>query len=255
DGQPLSLRDACTPGARVHYFRDVPNEEPIPFQETVLYQDEHLLVVDKPHFLPVVPSGRHLRETLLVRLRERLKLPHLSPVHRIDRDTAGLVMFSVNPVTRNAYHALFRRRAVHKTYEALTRWNPDVPWVREGSCLSLRHSSRIVPSTTHFMQMMEASDAHGSVANAETHIRVLSVAGDLARLELQPLTGQRHQLRVHLNALGMPIEHDSIYPVLQPEGTSDFTRPLQLLARSLSFADPVSGHARAFESAFALQLK
>jgi tRNA pseudouridine32 synthase / 23S rRNA pseudouridine746 synthase len=255
DGHVVTAQEPFAPGARIHYFRDVTDEALIPFFEAVLFQNDHLLVADKPHFLPVVPSGHYLRETLLVRLRERLKLAHLSPIHRIDRDTAGLVMFSVNPATRKLYHALFRERAVRKTYEAITRWNPDLPWHMEGATRTLRRASRIVPSGAHFMQMMEAVDAPAKDSNADTRIRVLRVAKDLAHLQLQPLTGQRHQLRVHLTALGMPIQNDGIYPVLRPEGDFDFSQPMQLLARSLAFDDPVTSQPCEFSSHRQLQLE
>ncbi|WP_296507669.1 pseudouridine synthase [Rhodoferax sp.] len=238
DAQGLTARatDAATPGRRLYYFRDVPDETPIPFTETVLWHDAHLLVVDKPHFLPVVPSGKHVRETLLARLQHRLALPELSPIHRIDKDTAGLVMFSVQAASRNAYQALFRDRLVQKTYECIAPWNPDLPW-------PLHRESRI-GDAEHFMQQAEVPGA----VNAITDIAPLEVHGAWARYQLRPLTGQRHQLRVHMHALGLPLLHDGIYPVLTPEGANDYRRPLQLLARSLAFTDPLSGAHRSFES-------
>ena len=221
---------------RLYYFRAVVQEPRIPFDEVVLMQDAHLLVVDKPHFLPVMPSGKYLAETVLVRLKNRLGLDALSPVHRIDRDTAGLVLFSVQRSTRNAYHALFRERRVHKTYEAIAPWNPDLPW-------PLRRESRLVPSA-HFLQQMEMPGE----PNALTFIRPIEVLGKLARYELTPVTGQRHQLRAHMAALGLPILGDGIYPQLTPEGQVDFENPLQLLAKSLEFVDPLSGESRNFTS-------
>jgi tRNA pseudouridine32 synthase / 23S rRNA pseudouridine746 synthase len=249
DGATLDPQSLFEPGLRVYYFRAVPDEAHIPFEHTVLYRDTHLLVVDKPHFLPVVPSGHYVRHTLLARLKTQLDLDDLTPVHRIDRDTAGLVMFSLMPATRNHFHALFRARRVHKTYEAVAQWNPNLPWKPDGT---LRRATRITPSSTHFMQMMEWPDAPADQVNAVTDIRVLQVSAGLVHLELHPLTGQRHQLRVHLNALGMPIQNDGIYPKLTPEGQASFTCPLQLLARSLEFVDPVSGQDMIFRSSFSL---
>ena len=240
DGRTASASDTATPGRRLYYYREVPDEPVIPFQEEVIWQDAHLLVVDKPHFLPVVPSGKHVRETLLARLQQRLDLPELSPIHRIDKDTAGLVMFSVQAASRNAYQALFRDRQVHKTYECVAPWNPDLPW-------PLHRESRI-GDAVHFMQQAEVP---GEV-NAITDIAPLEVAGAWARYRLQPLTGQRHQLRVHMHALGLPLLFDGIYPVLTPEGANDFRRPLQLLARTLEFIDPLSGAKRTFDSRRAL---
>ena len=243
-GKLITAQSPCQAGLRLYYFRDVPREAPIPFQEVVLHQDDHLLVVDKPHFLPVMPSGKYLQETVLVRLKNKLGLQDLTPIHRIDRDTAGLVMFSVNPATRDAYHALFRERSVHKTYEAIAPWNAALPWPQDGAAPGvLRRESRIVESA-HFMQQCEVDGP----PNAITDIRLLEVNRDLARYELKPVTGQRHQLRVHMNALGLPILNDGIYPQLTPEGATDFEKPLQLLAKSIGFIDPVSSRPCEFFS-------
>ncbi|MDE2418981.1 MAG: pseudouridine synthase [Burkholderiales bacterium] len=235
EGTPVEAAAAFTPGRRLYYYRTVEQETPIPFEAEVLHQDAHLLVVDKPHFLPVIPSGKYVQETVLVRLKHRLKLPDLSPIHRIDRDTAGLVLFSVNPSSRNAYQSLFRHRQVDKTYECIAPWNPALPW-------PLQRESRIAPAE-HFMQQTEVSGA----PNALTHIAPLEVHGKLARYTLKPVSGQRHQLRVHMAALGLPIVNDGIYPTLTPEG-ADYTKPLQLLARAIAFTDPVSGEPRQFSS-------
>ena len=221
---------------RAYYYRAVAAEPRIPFDETVLYQDEHLVVADKPHFLPVVPSGNYLNETLLLRLRQKLGLAALVPVHRIDRDTAGLVLFSVQPASRAAYSALFAQRQVKKTYEAIAPWRGDLSF-------PLTRTSRMVEAG-HFMLQHEVA----GVANAITHIDLLEVHGDRARYALSPVTGKRHQLRVHMAALGLPIVGDGLYPTLTPEGQIDYDRPLQLLARSIEFVDPISAELRRFES-------
>ncbi len=221
---------------RVYYYRNVPHEPRIPFDEVVLFQDAQLIVVDKPHFLPVVPSGHYLNETVLVRLKQRLGIDTLVPIHRIDRDTAGLVMFSVQPSSRAAYHALFSQRTVTKTYEAIAPWRADLAW-------PLRRSSRIVEAG-HFMLQHEVEGP----PNAVTDLSVLEVQGAWARYRLSPVTGKRHQLRVHMAALGLPIAGDGLYPVLTPEGQMDYARPLQLLARRIEFTDPLTGELRQFES-------
>ena len=236
EGDVLTHDAPYRAGARIHYFRSLPGETPIHAQETVLYQDAHILVADKPHFLPVIPSGKYLHETLLVRLKHRLGLDDLVPVHRIDRDTAGLVLFSTDPATRKAYHALFRERAVDKRYEAIAPWNPALAW-------PITRRSRI-GAAAHFMQQTELDGE----PNSWTEIAPLEVSGAWARYALRPHTGQRHQLRVHMAALGLPIAGDGMYPVLTPEAAPDYARPLQLLARSIAFTDPVSGQARHFES-------
>ena len=223
-------------GLRLYYYRSLPDEPPLPFEETILYQDEHLLVADKPHFMPVTPSGPYLQHTLLVRLKQRLGLADLVPLHRIDRDTAGLVLFSVQPSTRGAYHSLFRDQHITKHYEAVAPWRAELAFPRE-------HRSRMVESE-QFFRMQEVP----GVPNTLTRIELQAAQGAWARYRLSPVTGKRHQLRVHMAALGLALRNDAFYPELNDPPEGDFSRPLQLLARSLSFTDPVTGAARYFES-------
>jgi tRNA pseudouridine32 synthase/23S rRNA pseudouridine746 synthase len=237
EGRRLTPESPYRAGACVYYYREPEVERVVPFDERVLHADEHILVADKPHFLPVIPSGRYLRETLLVRLRRKLGLAHLAPLHRIDRETAGLVLFSVNPSTRGAYASLFRERSVEKVYEALasrTR-GVDFPFVRR---------SRIVKGEPFFR--MKESEGE---PNSETRIELLEEGRVASLYRLRPVTGRKHQLRVHLNALGTPIVNDRLYPDVLPEASDDFSEPLQLLAKSLSFRDPLTGSERRFESA------
>ena len=241
-GRAVDATRAHQPGLRVYYYRALEMETPIPFEEDVLFQDAHLVVVDKPHFLPVTPTGRYVQQSLLVRLKKRLGIDTLVPVHRIDRETAGLVLFSVQPATRGAYSQLFAERQVHKHYEAV------VPWPA-GATLPAVRLSRLAEDR-HFMRMGEVPGE----ANAETHFRLLATQDGLAHLALSPVTGRKHQLRVHCAALGLPIVHDLIYPTLQPEGSDDFARPLQLLARAVAFSDPLDGRPRCFTSARTLAL-
>lgn len=242
DAQAVAPSCPYRPHTRLYYYRSIENEATLPFDETIIHQDEHLVVVDKPHFLPVVPSGHYLQETVLVRLRRRLGLDGLAPLHRIDRETAGLVLFTVQPHTRAAYHALFRTHRVDKRYEAIAPWRDDL-------VLPLERASRL-GDAAHFMQQAEVPGP----PNAWTRVDVLERAGPLARYALQPVSGRRHQLRVHMHALGIPIVGDSLYPVLGPAGQTDTARPLQLLARSVRFTDPLSGAQRQFESTRRLDL-
>ena len=235
-GHVITASDAFAAKRRLYYYRAVEAEAAIPFKEAVLWQDAHLLVVDKPHFLPVLPSGKYLQQTVLTRLKNRLNLPELSPIHRIDRDTAGVVLFSVQSATRDDYQALFRHRLVNKTYQAIAPWNPQLQWPQ-------RRETRIVPSA-HFMKQAEVAGAPNSL----TVITPLEVHDGVARYQLKPVTGLRHQLRVHMAALGLPIIGDGIYPMLTPEGQVDYDRPLQLLAKSIEFVDPLCGEPRHFES-------
>ena len=226
----------------LYYYRHLEAEAPIPFEEAVLYQDEYIVVADKPHFLPVTPGGRYLQETLLVRLKRKLDIDTLAPAHRIDRETAGLVLFTIQPHTRGRYQSLFQSKTVSKQYQALAPLRDDLP-------LPMTYRSRLVESDA-FMQMQET----GGEANAETEITLLETLGALARYQLRPLTGRKHQLRAQMAALGIPIANDQIYPVLQPEeASSDYRAPLQLLAESLSFVDPITGIHHHFKSQFALQ--
>ncbi len=235
-GQPVGPQQACNRQRRIYYYRDCPAEEPIPFEAQILFRDAHLLVVDKPHFLPVIPSGRYLQETVLVRLKRALGLDDIAPIHRIDRDTAGLVMFSLQPASRDAYHALFRSRQVEKTYEAVAPLRSDLD-------LPLTRRSRIVQAT-HFLQQHEVPGE----PNTTTHVALLDTMGALGHYQLQPVTGHRHQLRVHMAALGVPIVGDGVYPELTPQGPAFHDRPLQLLARAIRFRDPLNGQMRKFTS-------
>lgn len=221
---------------RIYYYRDVDVEARIPFEEAVLYQDDHLVVADKPHFLPVTPSGQYLQETLLVRLKKRLGIDTLIPIHRIDRETAGLVLFSINPMERNAYQAMFRVHAVTKHYEAIAPWRQDLTW-------PITRKSRIVEDEPFFRQREVPGQP-----NSETRMDVIEKKGDLARYALSPVTGKKHQLRVHMNALGLPILNDRMYPPVAETPDDDYSLPLQLLAKSIAFTDPVTGQVLNFQS-------
>jgi len=242
-GHPEEAESAYRPGRWLWYYREVPDESPVPFELEILHRDARLVVVDKPHFLASIPGGRYLRETALTRLRHHLSLPELSPVHRLDRETAGVMLFCADPASRGAYQSLFQSREVSKVYEAVAP-------LREDLALPLRYCSRLVAAPTHFT-MMEAPGE----PNSETRIALVRRLGTRALYCLQPATGRKHQLRAHMSALGMPICHDAFYPALQPETQrDDYARPLQLLARSVSFVDPFSGELRCFESRRSLAL-
>lgn len=250
-GQSIPPKRPYSPYLKVFYYRALPAEEPIPFAEEILFQDEHLVVVDKPHFLPVTPSGTYLQETVLVRLIRRLGIETLSPLHRIDRETAGVVLFSCQPGERSSYHELFAQRAVTKHYHAVAAYRPDLQ-------LPLVHRSRLVPSEP-FTRMREATAAEDGAPNTETRVELLQVLpGETrARYRLSPASGKKHQLRVHMAALGIPIVNDTLYPVHHTAAelaASAYEKPLQLLAQSIAFTDPVTGAERHFESRLRLQL-
>ncbi|WP_310462891.1 pseudouridine synthase [Sphaerotilus sp.] len=249
-GRAVSADDACVIHSTLWYWRTLDTPEPrIPFELEILFQDAWLLAVDKPHFLPMTPKGRYVQETLLVRLKRLTGIETLVPMHRLDRETAGVVLFSVRPETRHAYQSMFRDRVIHKVYEAVAPWSDAL-----AATLPLERRSRLAEREEAFMQMHEVPGE----PNAVTRIDLIERHGPLARYRLTPQTGQKHQLRVHLNALGIPIVGDRIYPVLQPDlapgAEPDYTEPLRLLAREIAFTDPVTGEPRRFASPRTLRL-
>jgi tRNA pseudouridine32 synthase/23S rRNA pseudouridine746 synthase len=244
DGQPALPHQACHAGQRFYYYRHLADEPVLPFQAQVLFENDHLLVVDKPHFMPVTPTGRYVQQSLLVQLKRQTGCADLVPLHRIDRETAGLVLLGKRLQERDAYHALFRDHQIHKTYHAVAAHAPQLK-------LPLVHTSRLVPGEPFF----RTQEVPGP-ANSETRIALLHTDGQRALYALEPISGKRHQLRVHMNALGIPIEGDLFYPsVLRgPDAPEDFSQPLQLLAQSVRFTDPITGQARAWTSGLRLTL-
>lgn len=236
DGQePLAPAAPFRPGCTVYYRREVQDEPRVPFKETIVHVDDDLVIADKPHFLPVMPAGGYVEETLSVRLARRLGNPDLVALHRLDRATAGLVVFSARPASRDAYTRLFRERRIDKVYEALAPALPglDFPYIHES------HLERGEP----FFRMREATGE----PNTRTLIDVIERGEGLWRYRLQPITGRKHQLRVHMAALGAPIAGDVFYPALREEAPG-FAEPMCLLARELFFIDPLSGAERRFRS-------
>jgi tRNA pseudouridine32 synthase/23S rRNA pseudouridine746 synthase len=237
---PLTVDSPFVPASFVWFHRDLPLEVPVPFEIGIVHRDEDLLVVDKPHFLATIPRGRHVLETALVRLRRELDLPLLAPAHRLDRVTAGLVLFVVRPELRGRYQTLFRDRRVRKSYEAVAGYRPDLELPR-----TVR--SRIVKERGVIRAYEEPGEP-----NAETTVELLAHHGGRGYYRLHPHTGRTHQLRLHLAGLGVPILHDDFYPELHETPLDDFSAPLQLLARRLEFTDPVSGEPRRFDSGLRL---
>jgi tRNA pseudouridine32 synthase / 23S rRNA pseudouridine746 synthase len=238
---PLGPDAPFVPRSVVWFHRDLPDEAPVPFAIEVLYRDDDVLVVDKPHFLATIPRGRHVLETALVRLRHELDLPMLSPAHRLDRVTAGVVLFVVDPARRGTYQNLFRDRRVAKVYEALAPHDPAVS-------LPTTIRSRIEKERG----VLTAREVPGE-PNAETTVELLEARNGIGRYRLTPHTGRTHQLRVHMTSLGLPLLGDPFYPVVRDVPLDDFRAPLQLLARELSFPDPDTGTTRRFVSRRALQ--
>ncbi|MGW0635348.1 RluA family pseudouridine synthase [Nocardia salmonicida] len=233
---PLAPDAPFVPGGAVWFHRDLPVETEVPFDIGIVHRDDDILVIDKPHFLATIPRGQHILQTALVRLRNDLELPDLIPAHRLDRVTAGLLLFVVNPARRGAYQTMFHRKTVRKEYEAIAPYDPALELPR-----TVR--SRIIKEK----QVLAAYEVDGE-PNAETEVELVEHRDGLGRYRLRPHTGRTHQLRIHMNGLGVPILGDDFYPVITDKPVDDYTRPLQLLAASLEFTDPVSGAPRRFET-------
>jgi tRNA pseudouridine32 synthase / 23S rRNA pseudouridine746 synthase len=230
------------PGMEIRYFREVPNEPRIVDAHQILYRDDHILVACKPHFLPVVPGGKFVRECLLYHLMEETNLGELSPVHRIDRHTAGLVLFSIHENERGQYQDLFKERQVEKMYLANVRWLS-----RQGSPAE-NENSWILEGRIEKYGSTLRRDLTKGVPNAFCRVSLLKQSGAYAGLALYPSTGKRHQLRLQVSQIGAAILHDPYYPDLLPEAPDDPALPLQLLSKSLRFRDPFTQQERAFTS-------
>jgi tRNA pseudouridine32 synthase/23S rRNA pseudouridine746 synthase len=241
-GQAVTESTPYRINARLGYYREVESEPVIPFQERILFEDDEILIADKPHFLPVTPSGSYVNECLLHRLMKRTGNEQLVAVHRLDRETAGLVLFSKRAETRHTYSRLFKEGLIDKQYEAIALLPDDrdrISWLIE---------SRIERGTPHIL----FRNVSGEI-NARSRIDLVEVKGEVGMFKLSPLTGKTHQLRLHMGLIGSQILNDKFYPELLPEPESpDYTHPLQLLARTLCFNDPLSGKVRQFESTFRL---
>lgn len=242
DGHPVGPETSYAAGLVVQYYRAVTDEPPIPETERILFQNDHLLVADKPHFLPVVPAGPYVDECLLARLRRRTGCDAITPVHRLDRETAGLVLFALDPVTRPLYHRLFADNEISKEYVAVGE-RPGV----EGETMNVGEermlSHRIVPGEPWFRMRVGEG-----VPNAATCATMIARIGRRGLFRLSPTTGRKHQLRVQMLAIGWPIVNDRFYPDVRPHNPYDLVDPLQLVASSLAFTDPVSGERFMFES-------
>lgn len=271
-GVPLTAESPLGTAEFIWYYRSLPEESPLPVTERVLFEDEHLLAVDKPHFLPTTPAGRYVQESLLVRLRNRLGLPDLIPIHRLDRGTAGVVLFAKSPQTRGAYQVMFENRRVFKTYQCVSLLNDRPAAVAARFPLTVRNrikktkgvvvsqlmpypvadSGKCLQGRKQRVRGQRRTDPVPG-ANASSRIELLDQGQNrsgrsVGLFRLTPHTGKTHQLRVHMALLGLGILHDRFYPELWEDAPDDFDAPLQLLAHSISFIDPLSGQPRHFTS-------
>lgn len=264
-GIPLDRRTRLEDHTFIWYYRTLPPETRIPVELGILHQDENLLVVDKPHFLPTTPGGTYIQESALVRLRNQLGLPDLIPMHRLDRMTAGILLLSTNPQTRGRYQVLFEKRQVQKEYECVSAAEPAPGHPAVDFPVVVRN--RMTKSRSYLLA--EVVDGE---PNAETRIERLRTfagpgapaqgmapdgtpdGGDQRRAlyRLEPHSGKTHQLRVHMASLGLGIVNDAFYPELLDKAPDDYTKPLQLLARGIRFVDPISGKPVEYRSGLEL---
>ena len=270
-GTPLSATTPLGVHDFIWYYRSLPAETPIPFQATILHQDEHLIAVDKPHFLPTTPGGKFIQQSALVRLRNQTGIDDLVPMHRLDRATAGVILFAANPQTRGAYQSLFERREIRKSYQAVVALEPGQGLetgkvLSAGDAMAQREPDQLRTLLAELPMDYEnrmtkvkgqlRAVVEDGVPNAKTRIRLAATGRSngyfkglqVALLDLDPLTGKTHQLRVHLASLGLGIINDAFYPRLWDLAPDDYARPLQLLAKSIAFTDPLTGIERRFTS-------
>ncbi len=237
DGALITAESLFQPQQRIYYYREVESEPSIPFKESIIFQDQHILVAYKPHFLAVTPGGIYVNECLQNRLRHSTGIASLQALHRLDRVTAGLVIFSTNPDTRHQYHHLFKARQIHKTYQAVAKISSAKSLLGQ----EWHVKNRIEQAEPRFRMCVTEGDA-----NSHTVIRCLQQSTGQALFELNPVTGKTHQLRVHMQTLGWPILNDKYYPLLQPLSADNYLTPLQLLAKKLEFIDPITQEPRCF---------
>jgi tRNA pseudouridine32 synthase/23S rRNA pseudouridine746 synthase len=246
DGSLITSQSLFVPQQRVYYYREVESEPSIPFKENIIFQDQHILVAYKPHFLAVTPGGKFVNECLQNRLRRNTGIETLQALHRLDRVTAGLVMFSINPDKREHYHLLFKTRQIQKTYHAIADIDGNNSLIGQ----QWEVKNRIVHCEPRFRMKVAEGDA-----NSHSIIRCLAQSAKQALFELSPITGKTHQLRIHMQTLGWPILNDKYYPDLQPLSADNYSAPLQLLAKELRFIDPVTQQKRHFSYDASLSLK
>ena len=241
-GNVLTCNAPYIENSHVFYYRFLAHEIHVPFEHEILFENENLLVIDKPHFLTISPTGQYVQETLLVRLKKQTGNEFLTPIHRLDRETAGVVLFSKQVSTRAIYQDMFAQRQVKKTYHAIAPFHADITF----PCYTRYRMEKGEPFYT--MQVVEGT------INSETEIDLIEHDSAWAKYELKPITGKQHQLRVHLSSLGIAIKNDPFYPAVPHKRENDFSTPLQLLAKHIRFNDPITNQEMEFSSKFELTL-
>ncbi|MCH4245141.1 pseudouridine synthase [Acinetobacter gerneri] len=241
-GQVLNRHSPYIANTHIYYYRFLAHEIHVPFYEKILFENDDILVVDKPHFLTMSPTGQYVQETLLVRLKNTTGIAELTPIHRLDRETAGVVLFSKRAETRGIYQQMFANRQIQKIYHAIASYDSSL---KQNLTINLRMEKG---QPFYTMQVVDGE------ANSHTELKIIEHDTNWALYELKPTTGKQHQLRVHMNHLGIPIKNDPFYPVISHKNEQDFTQPLQLLAKEIFFIDPITKQQNHFCSEQVLTL-
>ncbi|QBF82612.1 pseudouridine synthase [Shewanella maritima] len=245
DGNLISATTPYVATKRVYYYREVEFETKVPFKERILFKNDHSIVVFKPHFLPVTPGGNYVNECLIHRVRKTTGIDTVAPAHRLDKDTAGIILLTTKPETRHQYHQLFLDGNIDKRYQAVAKLTKQIlSEYQQGELALPQHwtvKNRLKRGEPSFTMRVAEGEA-----NTHSEISLVEIKGEYGLFELSPITGKMHQLRVHMQSLGMPLLDDKFYPELQPKSL-DFVNPMQLLAKKLSYIDPVTNQALSFE--------
>ena len=248
DGSNLSPDTWLEPGTDVFFYRRPAPEPPVPFTITTVFEDDDVLVVDKPPFLATMPRASHITETATVRLRRSTGNEELTPAHRLDRATSGLLLLTKRREIRGAYQELFARREVSKEYEAIAPLldAPSAPWRHHLDKQPGEPAARVIPEAEPNAETVVADVTRLDMPIEEALSSRYGVTGPLGRYVLQPITGRTHQLRVQMMVEAAPILGDRIYPTLLPAETEDFSLPMLLRCVRLGFTDPLRGQPRDF---------
>lgn len=252
DRTPLRPDSELSAGTDIFFYRRPAPETPVPYEIATVYEDENILIVDKPPFLATMPRAAHITETVTVRLRRATGNEELTPAHRLDRMTSGLLLLTKRREIRGAYQEMFARREVYRRYEAVAAYDPSLQpgqWAhhivkRHGELASTILADEPPNSFTNFLGASPLSAAE----NQDLRQRY-GLEGDFARYALEPITGRTHQLRVQMLDNRVPILGDPVYPTPQPFGKEDFTAPMLLRCETIRFTDPITNTPHTHHSA------
>ena len=222
-------------------------ETPVPYDVPILFEDEHILVADKPPFMATMPRARHIVQTATVQLRRMTGNNELAPAHRLDRLTSGILLFTKHRDVRGAYQILFAEKKVQKTYQAIAeyrRFPTPLQWASHLTKTPGEIQGRIGDGSPNAFTTLAAVELIDNTPYEKLHGHLPK----LGKYTLKPTTGKTHQLRLHMWQAGVPILGDPVYPKIFPENAEDMRIPMHLTATNIEFTDPITGKPRHFES-------